>query len=416
MVKYIMVFEKNSPVLIAVFLFPILIATVRHGGGTIYVLLLLCGLTLGWSAWRSLEAWEKRLLIGFSIFFVLVSLSLVNTQDIVSGMKKVERYIHFPLLVPMYLLLKKYRIETGKVFLFGLSAASVVMFGQAFYQTSVLGWGRAVGAYNSLILGDVSMLAVVIIACALLTVSQNWRHHLLGFSAIGMALSASVMSGSRGAWILLPVAAVWFLWIKRKSLGTVSVILLVIMGLLLAWGALSLDQVKGRVDSAVSRFQDYSQDPTKVSSVGARFEMWRDSITIWKAHPLMGTGIGDFKNDRLQLFKDGKSNLAMDFGHAHNIYFDVLATAGLLGLVGMLVLMQIIPFQMFYSFWIKDDDPWIKFYALSGMTTIIAFAIFGLTEGWLARNMFVRTYLMSILVFMSSIAVIKMKRLSEPHR
>ena len=49
----------------------------------------------------------------------------------------------------------------------------------------------------------------------------------------------------------------------------------------------------------------------------------------------------------------------------------------------------------------------IRFYALSGMATIIAFAVFGLTEAWLARNPFVRTYLMSILVFMSSIAVVK---------
>jgi len=47
------------------------------------------------------------------------------------------------------------------------------------------------------------------------------------------------------------------------------------------------------------------------------------------------------------------------------------------------------------------------------MTTIIAFAVFGLTEGWLARNMFVRTYLMSILVFMSSIAIVKIKKQSD---
>jgi len=410
-----MILEKYSPIHIAVFLFPILIATVRHGGGTLYVLLFLFGLALGWSAWRSLDPWEKRVLIGFSVFFILVSFSLVNTQEIVSGMKKVERYIHFPLLIPMYLLLKKYRVETGKVFLFGLLVAAVVMFGQAFYQTSVLGWGRAVGAYNSLILGDISMLAVVIVVCALLTVSPNWRYHLFGGVAIGMALSASVLSGSRGAWILLPVAAVWFLWIKRKSLGAIPLISIVIMGPLLILGFLSLDRVMNRVDIAITEYQVSSQDPTKMNSVGYRLEMWRDSITIWKAHPLFGTGIGDFKNERSHLFKkDGRSHEGMELGHAHSIYFDVLATAGLVGFLGLLILMQIIPFRMFYSHWIKESDPWLKFYSLSGMTTIIAFAVFGLTEGWLARNMFVRTYLMCILVFMSSIAVIKMKKLSEP--
>ena len=408
-----MTLDKNSPIYIAVFLFPILIATARHGGGTLYVLLFLFGLALGWTAWRSLELWEKRVLIGFSIFFILVSFSLVNTQDIASGMKKVERFIHFPLFIFMYLLLKKYRVESGKAFLFGLLVASVVMFGQAFYQTTILDWDRAVGAYNSLILGDVSMLVVVIVVCAHLTVSQNWQHHLLGVGAIGMALSASVMSGARGAWILLPVATLWFLWIKRKSLGTVPLISIVIIGFMLVLGALSLDQVKSRVDAAVVEYHAYSQDPTKNQSVGARLEMWRDSIAIWKTHPLIGTGIGDYRNDRVQLFQDGRSSVEYPFGHAHSIYFDVLATAGILGFVAMLVFMQIIPFQMFYSHWVKESDPWLKFYALSGMTTIIAFAVFGLTEGWLARNMFVRTYLMCILVFMSSIAVIKMKKLSE---
>jgi len=404
-----MMLEKKSPIYIAIFLFPILIATVRHGGGTLYALIFLFGLVFGWSAWRSLEAWEKKVLVGFSIFFVLISLSLINTQDFSSGVKKVERYIHFPLFVPMYLLLKKYQVDTGKVFLLGLLTAAVVMFGQAFYQTSILGWGRAVGAYNSLILGDVAMLVVAIVVCALFTVSQNWRHYLLGALAIGTALSASVMSGSRGAWILLPVMAVWFLWIKRKNLGAGPLILIVIMGLLLVWSALSLDQVKSRVDTAVTEYQNYSQDRSKINSISARLEMWRDSIIIWTDHPLIGTGIGDFKTDRLKLFEDGRSYLDTQFGHAHNIYFDVLATTGLVGFLGLLMLMQILPFHMFHSFWKNESDPWLKFYALSGMATIIAFAVFGLTEGWLARNMFVRTYLLSILVFMSSIAVIKMR-------
>jgi O-antigen ligase len=108
----------------------------------------------------------------------------------------------------------------------------------------------------------------------------------------------------------------------------------------------------------------------------------------------------------------GRSSLEYQFGHAHSIYFDVLATAGLVGLVGVLVLMQAVPFRMFYLPWLKENDPWLSFYALSGMTTIIAFAVFGLTEGWLARNMFVRTYLMCILVVMSSISVIKAKKLT----
>ena len=403
-----MISDKKLPIYIAVFLFPVLIATVRHGGGTVYVLLLIAGLILGWSALQSLSIWEKRLLTGFLIFFLLLCISLINTQDFSSGFKKMERYLHFPLLIPMYLLLKKYQIDTGKVFLSGILLASVVMFIQAFYQVVILGWDRAVGAYNSLIIGDVSMLAAAIIACAVLTVSSNWRQHFICGLAIAMALSSSVLSGARGAWILLPVLTLWFLWIKRKNLGYIPLLSIVSITLLLIVGVFNVSGVKVRVDRAVMEFQNYSPDSTEKSSVGYRLTMWRDSLEIWKKHPIIGTGVGDFKSDRVQLFQDGKSSLEVPFGHAHSIYFDVLATTGIVGFIGMFVFMQLLPFRMFYGYWTNEADPWLKFYALSGMVTVISFAVFGLTEGWLARNMFVRTYLMCILVFMSSIAIIKM--------
>ncbi|MBL1275800.1 MAG: O-antigen ligase family protein [Ectothiorhodospiraceae bacterium] len=407
-----MIINKNTSINSAVFLFPALIATVQHGGGTVYVLLLLFGLLFGWPAWRSLEAWEKRVLYGLVVFFVLISLSLVNTQDFASGMKKIERYLHFPLIIPMYFLIKKYQVETGKIYLMGLLAASMVMFAQAYYQTSELGWGRAVGAYNPLILGDVAMLVVVIVACAVLTVSQHWKHYLLGLVTFALAISASIMSGSRGAWIALPVVALWLLWMKRKSYSVVSIILIALLGGLLVWGGANLKQVKPRVDKAVAEIYQYSQNPSKANSIAYRIEMWRDSVAIWKAHPIIGTGIGDFKGDRLKLFESGQSRLGHQFGHAHNIYFDTLATAGLLGLIGMVVFVFILPFRMFYLHWKKEEDAWVQFYALAGMATIISFSIFGLTEGWAARNPFVRTYLMSILVFMSSIAVVKQKQKS----
>jgi O-antigen ligase len=405
-----MLVNKNSLIHIIVFLFPALVATVSHGGSSIYALLLLVGLALGWPAWRSLEAWEKRLLTGFILFFLLVCISLLNTEDMSNGIKKIGRYIAFPLMIPMYLLLKKYQLETGKAFLYGLLLASMVLLGQGIYQTTVLNWPGAQGAYNTIVFGNIAMLVAVILAAALFTLAQNRWHYLAGALALAMALFAAVLSVTQGAWLLFPFLLLLFLWLKRNSLKIIPSVSIVIMVPLLIWGVFSVDKVNSRVTTTVIGFQAYLADPSSsgaMGSAGARLEMWRNSVTIWRTQPLIGTGIGDYGLDVLQLIKDGDSHLSRGFGHAHNIYFDVLATAGLVGLLAMLVFMQIIPFHIFYSFWIKEQDPWLKFYALSGMTTILAFAVFGLTEGWLARNVFVRTYVMCILVFMSSIAVRK---------
>ena len=395
-------------VLTSAFLFPVLIATVKKGGST-YALILLLGLVLGWGVWRSLESWEKKVLVGFAVLFLLISLSLVNTEDYSSGVKRLGRYVHFPLFIPMYLLIKKYQIEVGKVFLLGIVVSTVVMFGQSMYQVVILEMDRAIGSTNAIILGDTAMMFAVIIGCSLLTVANKWQHYALGVLAIGLALSACVMTIAKGAWILLPVIIVWLLWLKRKSIGKSVFALIVFVSVLSIAGLFSIDKVKNRFDVALNEYNVYLEDPTlnNTNSIGPRIEMWRDSITIWVSNPVLGTGIGDYGNDRLQLYKDGQSNLKVKYGHAHSIYFELLSTTGLVGFFGLLIFIQIIPFKLFYSFWIEEHDVWIKFYALSGMATIIAFAVFGMTEAWIVRNSFVRIYLMCILVFMSSIAVIK---------
>ncbi len=394
---------------IPVFLFPILIATVNHGGSVVYVFILLLGLFLGWPAWRSLEPEEKRVLLGFSIFFILISLSFLNAQDYYNGVKKLEKYLLFPLLIPMYLLIKKYQVETGKVYLFGLLIASVVMFGQGYDQASEKYWQRAGGAYNALVFGDVAMLIAVIIFCALLTIAKRWWHYLFAAASIAMALTASVMSGAKGAWILLPVLMVWLLWLYRKKLRRVHIVSILVVFVLAVTLVMQVEKVRYRFESSLKEYSEYTEGTTKRSSIQSRIEFWRDSITIWKEYPIIGSGIGDFKFDVRQLMADGRSNSQQALGHAHNIYFNALAISGLVGLFALLIFVQIIPFLMFQSFWKKEHDPWIRFYALSGMATIIAFAVFGLTEDWLARNPFVRTYLMSILVFMSSIAIVSQK-------
>jgi len=399
--------QKSLFVYLAVFLFPALIATVRSGGSVPYLLLMLFGLFLGWSVWQSLETWEKKMLFGFILFFVLISLSLINTEELREGLKRVERFVYFPLIIPMYLLLKKYRIETGKVFLYGLCLASLVMFLQAFYQYSELGYPRAVGAYNPIVLGGIAMLFAMIIVGASITITKSWQYYLLAAVSAGLAFSVSIMSGTRGAWLALPVVGLWLLWLQRKKLQKFSFISIVILIFFVIWGALQIDQVKNGINRAVSNFQSYTQNPTKTTSVGARLEMWKDAVTIWKDKPFLGTGIGDYEKHRLQLYEEGELHKSFQYGHAHSIYFDVLASAGLLGFISLLIFVFFIPFRMFYSFWINESDPWMQFYALSGMITIIAFAVFGLTESWLSRNPFVRTYLMCILVFMSSISIRK---------
>ena len=403
---------QQYAIYIAALLFPMLAATVKDGGGTIYVLLLLLGLVFGRQGWSELEAWEKKLLIGFVLFSLMMFVSLFNTQDYEYGLKKVERLIQFPLFIFMYLFVRRYNVVTARLFLIGMLAGSLVMLGQAWFQVFIQNKHEAVGAFNPLILGDVAALFAVIILASLFTVAKKWWHYFIGVTCILSGLTVSVMSDARGSWLSYFPALLLILWLNRNLFhrkGWVSVVGIsaVLIGVALTWQS---DKIVGRVSTAVVGFQSYLEDPNNASSIGERLNLWRDGFHIWLEHPVIGTGIGDYAEHRDQLIKDNRSYLLTRYGHAHSIYFDTLATAGSIGIIALIMAVIVFPFYIFFKQWLAAESDWIRFYSLAGMLVVLSFSIFGLTEGWLARNPFVRTYLMCILVFMSSIAVAKSTR------
>lgn len=382
------------------------IATVDKVGSALFLLLFLMSLS-SWSVWKELEDWEKQVLLGFIGFFLLVSLSAFNAQDVSGEVKKLGRLIHFPLIIPIVLLIRRHKVDLGKFIFISLLASAVVMSGVALYEVMVLNMPRATGVYHPIVFGDIAMLTAVLIMAGLVTVVKQRRTQIIALLAIGLALYASIASGSRGGWVFLPVFIAWILWMFRMKLGRKRLAVLSISAVLVLGVLLNLSFVQKRVDRAATEVEFFLDNPSRGTSVGARLNMWRDSISIWLEHPVIGTGLGDFELDNARLYESGESHLKHKLPHAHSIYFNLLATAGLVGFLTMIIFILWMPYRMFLKHWQNETDPYLRFYALAGMTTILAFAVFGLTEEWLGRNPLVRTYLMFILVFMTSIAVRK---------
>lgn len=401
--------------LTAIFLFPILIATVRDGGGGMFYILVLLGLLFCWRSWGVLQPEEKKLLLGFALMVLLVSFSLFNVSEIELGLSKLERFLYFLLFIPIYLLLRKYSIPLSKALLGGVLLALPFMFGMALWEVQ----GKRVmivhGAYHKIVFGDVAMLFAVLIASALLVVpNKKMIWVVLGVISIIAGIGASILSGSRGAWVILPVVFALLIWLYRRQL-LLSPKYFVIWGVLaIAVGSVivQIPMVERGIHQAQNDIEKYMDDPRKHSSLGARFNMWRDSIQIWQESPFLGTGLGDYQHDIKQMMEERRSySVTWMFDHAHSIYFDALATTGLVGLLALIILGLWMPFRLFYRNWLaSDDDAMLKFCSLAGMTTVLAFAVFGLTEGWTSRSPMVQTYLMCILVFMSNIYIIKSQK------
>lgn len=407
-------FNKYTPgqriVLMLAALFPLVSVSVPSGGSTLYTLLVLPALVYAWPERQSLTTSERWWLLAYVALFALAVLSLFYVTDLKLGVEKLERYLRLATLGLVYLFLRRMNVEVGRFFLAGVVAAAFSLAVQALYQTQVLHEPVAVGLYHKIVFGDMAVLVFTIMVAAMVTVASRPVHFfLLGFAMVA-ALYACLMSATRGAWLLLPVVALILTWIYRSKLGRrgwtgIGATLCLLVALLAVWQPKVIIKPMA---TGIHEIERYLKDPNKAGSWGARLEMWGNSIKIWRENPWLGTGLGDFRHDSQVLVAKGESQnryVAELFGHAHSIYFDALASFGALGILLLVAALLVLPWRHFYRYWREAAEPWQRFYALSGLLTVAAFAEFGLTEGWTSRNPFVNPYIIYIAVFASSLAV-----------
>jgi O-antigen ligase len=264
------------------------------------------------------------------------------------------------------------------------------------------GFYRARGAYNAILFGDFCVYVMSVIGAWLVCVARRRLEYKVGLCGVMLSLYASLLSGARGAWICLPVLVLFSLALYARRLrerhwvlaggGLLAVCLLVPL--------LVPDIVKLRL----FYLKKALSSPTQVASVRERLEMWKACLVILKRSPLLGTGLGDLKTDLRDLMDQGVVDLPWAYDHAHSIYFDMLARAGLVGTAGLVVFVFVLPFRAFFMAWRRRPSNWVEFSALAGMLTVVSFAVFGLTEAWFSRMPLVTAYVVCLMTFLASTA------------
>ncbi|MFV2056073.1 MAG: hypothetical protein ACC707_06360, partial [Thiohalomonadales bacterium] len=139
-----MIQDKLNPrlqtfILVLVGLFPMLTVTLRHGGSTIYGVLLLLGLFYARPVWIQITRLEKQFLLAFGLFALVMFLSLYNTEDWPTAGKKIERIIRLVGIIPIFLLLRRFGVETLKATVVGAGVGSIIVGIQAWYFSVIKG-------------------------------------------------------------------------------------------------------------------------------------------------------------------------------------------------------------------------------------------------------------------------------------
>lgn len=372
---------------------PILDLTVGHGGSVPIGVLAALGVMVGIGRRASLSFKPEELtLFGALIAYCLVSVLSVTAWDFPEeGIDKLELHLRLLAIIPIYLLLRHVK-PLESVLWYGLIAGAILTGIVALYEVVVLGQQRATGDNNSIHFGNISLLMGFMSAAALPRMRATYGLRVLPLLAFIMGLAASVLSGTRGAWIALPALIILLGWTYRRYLSRA----IIATGIALVVAMPVVFYVVPETEMITEDVAGYIiQDERDVAStsVNIRRDMWRVALDLSMQHPLFGVGLGNYQLAVRPYVASGFAHRSiLPFDHPHNEYLAALMSCGLVGLLALLGVL-VAPAMIFYRAY-RADDPQCAALGLAGLLLMIGYAHHGATN-----NIFERGVSLSFFVY-----------------
>lgn len=369
--------------------------------------------------WHALSPAERWLVLAMLVFFLAPLASLANADDLHEFWKRYDRHWRFLGFVPIFLLARGlpqgWQPRLLRALLWGCVLAGPVALALGAYELAWLGKERAEGAYHPIVFGDLTALyGLLLIAWA--AAGRYPRRHRIAWGLAALpALAASVSSGTRGAWLgVLAMLALLPLVLPRSRAGRMRALALAsVVGLAGGWLALQVPMVASKVEETLWWVGAYLSGFDAPSSSQARFELWRLAWDLWRAHPWVGEGFGDFPAFvRAACRGELPYGVAWPLTHAHDVYLQFLATTGLVGFLALMWATILAPLRL-AGLGLRVGE---RTAAVLLLVFVTAFAVFGLTEDWTARSPFTAAYsvLLALLAAASAAATATHRHRGRP--
>jgi len=412
----------RSFIYILIFTFAGLSNLVTHSGSTVLVLLTLFGLPFCFSSKNRPEIsreekavmWALTAFFGVYLFSFLINGLLGNLED--PRLKYLDHRIRFMFIIPIVFLLKRIKIDQTALW-YSVCAGSAVSGVYAVISRFWLSPGvRVGGSYHSIAFGD---LAIVMAFMSLVSIEFFIKKHrsyaLIPFAAFFLGTIASLLSGSKGAWIAMPaffVILFYFLGSRMKVWVRIGLCLFACILLFSAYHIPSTG-IESRFQKMDKEWSDYKAGIRGPSSIGERLEGWKAAWIIFKDHPVTGAGVGNFKPIVLRMIANGEiSDSIAKYSQPHSLFLYVMAECGFIGFLAITSVF-IVPLWVLVS--LARKGPSQREIAYGGIILIIGFIHFGLTESIFGRNINISFYVIMLAVVLSSSGInTKDKGLSKP--
>lgn len=369
-------------------------------------LILLLLLSVGYKiAQKNIFRFSSFLMFWLMLFYVLHLTGLINTSNFEYAGLDLQIKLSF-LLIPLCIdnipvSTNDYR-RIARSLIAGCTLLALVLLLNAFIEYFVW-FGRSAFFYIDFCSIQHVAYFTLYINCALFFLADEFfrlpgyrlrNRYLLGIWIIFLLLVVTLLS-SRTAEFAVFISFTMYVFFRAsefsgkttafiKATGTALLMLMIFM---------TVSRVNNRFTDTPVQHHESSTAPSAASNSvkhNVRFDIWDNSMQVYKKHFIFGTGTGDVKDELIKQYQLTGFTEGIDFNLSpHNQYLQTLLT---LGIPGIIVLMMIFIYALYVSFRAKN-------YLL--ISIVVAICINMLTESMLEKQAGV-LFIVFILVLLAS--------------
>jgi O-antigen ligase len=263
----------------------------------------------------------------------------------------------------------------------GVIAGALAALPFVAWQRIALGIDRPGGLINAITFGDLALLLALLSVMAAIDMRNSPRQAVLAGCGALAGLSASLLTGTRGGWVALAVAALLLLRHARLLGGfRLRVMLAAGAAVVLAAWFVPASGMQGRFDEGVSDVRAWVEHGTVFTRVGTRLELWKGATMLIAEHPLLGM---DFEASRVRLAefaREGRLDpVVLPLPHLHNDVLQELVKGGVVGFALWAAILAA-PLLFFVRTLRAGAGAPESALALAGILVVTSYMCFGLTE------------------------------------
>ncbi len=341
----------------------------------LFPLLLLIIISIFGEQFKTIGLKKLLFVINIYLIYILALNTVVSRQSLLRAIKYTFASLATIVLLGYVQFGATFSTSTYYFWQYWATMISKVYYGQGLSNTLIYSnswFSFAAGQAPSLrmfsVLPDSHAFAVVALfsipfAASLIYFAQKRWQKIWLWVYIALASLALVLSGTRGVWaaILAPIALLVYLYFRHQGRAmakklSIPIILFFVFILISPLVQRLTYYIQNKNSGNFLTRAESIYDLQESSNKG-RLEIWVQTLKYSAQHPLLGTGFGDFivsledhpvgSYDQLAQEKDQRFNLPKQYITAHDLYLDLLAETGFIGLAFFLIYM----WDVFKAFW-----------------------------------------------------------------